>query len=498
MIVNLSEQGATDWIQYGVKDATSFVRHQGGCERLSVARTVDNAAIVRHDDNQTLFAWNNGNAPAIGMAIKTGWSTDNRGKGFSFTVPADPVLRRLTVWVSGQNTQGIFTATLSDGSAPVYRDDSIRIGAAKEAYAYTLWYRAKQAGVTLTIGYRSALASDGHITLQAAALTDYDDGQSQFIKAVNFGGNAVQIAGNQWTAQGAAEITDLVIYNSRRVTSSGEAVPAVDSAMKEMLKTGVASKSSDLEINERVANGRYNVTLYVMETGVANSRLFDVTVNDASLQGIGQLPKNGWAAYGPLTATVTNGVLALMAKAKKGSPQFMGMSMSTVVNGAWTNAFPAGRAHDVPGTLRFADFDRGSNGVAFQERETVQLKPTYRSESVSIHSFQGVPIVVNVSDGEWLRYTINVKDPGTYAITVKYSKATAGNAVNSRVECEVDGKAVANGLTLEDTSDWEVAKSSTISGIPLTAGIHDLRTLFYGPLNGLGNFWSMEFVRTGP
>ena len=498
LIVNLSEQGSTDWIHYGVKDATSFVRHQGGCERLSVARTVDNAPIARYDDNQGLFAWNNGNAPAIGMAIKTGWSTENRGKGFAFTVPADPVLRRLTVWVGGQNTQGIFTATLSDGSAPVYRDDSIRIGAAKAGYAFTLWYRAKQAGVTLTIGYRSAQASDGHITLQAAALTEYDEGQSHFIKAVNFGGNAVQIAGNQWTAQKAAESTDLVIYNSRRVTSSGDPIPMVDAAMKELLKTGAAAKSTDLEINQRVANGRYNVTLYVMETGPAKSRMFDVTLNDASLQGIGQLPKNGWEAYGPLTATVTKGVLALMAKAKKGSPQFMGMSIFTVVNGAWTNAFPAGQAHDVPGTWLFADFDRGANGVAFQEREDVQIRPMYRSEAVTVQAIHGVPVVAEVSGGEWLRYTMNAKTAGTYAVTVKYSKVLGANALKSRVECEVDGKAVGNAMELEDTGGWDTAKASTLSGISLTAGIHDLRMLFHGPLNELGNFWSIEFVRTGP
>ena len=498
LIVNLSEQGSIDWIHYGFKDATSFVRHQSGCERLTVARTTDSAPIARHDDIRTLFAWSNGNSPAIGMAMKTGWSTANSGKGFSFTAPADPLLRRLTVWVGGQNTQGILSATLSDGSAPVYRDDSIRIGATKEVFAYTLWYRAKQAGVTLTIGYRSAQTTDGNVTLQAAALSEYDEGQSHFIKAVNFGGNTVQIDGNQWTAQKAAEITDLVIYDSRRITSAGEPAPAVDTAMKEMLKTGVAAKTTDLEINQRVANGRYNVTLYVMENGAANSHLFDVTLNDASLQGIGQLPKNGWAAYGPLTTTVTKGVLALVAKAKKGSPQFMGMSIFTVANGAWTNAFPAGQAHDVPGTWLFADFDRGANGVAFQEREDVQIRPMYRSEAVTVHAILGVPVVAEVSGGEWLRYTTNAKTAGTYSMTVKYSKVLGANALNSRVEGEVDGKAIGKAIELEDTGGWDTAKSSTLSGISLTAGIHDLRLLFYGALNELGNFWTIEFVRTGP
>ena len=242
----------------------------------------------------------------------------------------------------------------------------------------------------------------------------------------------------------------------------------------------------------------YNVTLYVMETGDANSRLFDVTLNDASLQGIGQLPKNGWAAYGPLTTTVTKGVLALMAKAKKGSPQFMGMSIFTVANETWTNAFLAGQAHDVPGTWLFADFDRGANGVAFQEREDVQIRPMYRSEAVSVHAIQGIPVVAEVSGGEWLRYTINAKTAGTYAMAVKYSKVLGANALKSRVEGEVDGKTIGKAIELEDTGGWDMTKSSTLSGISLTVGIHDLRLLFYGAPNALGNFWSIEFVRTGP
>ena len=498
LIVNLSELGSTDWIHYGLKDATSFVRHQSGSERLTVARTADSAPIARHDDNRTLFAWSNGHAPATGMAIKTGWSTGNSGKGFSFTAPADPVLRRLTVWVGGQDTQGILSARLSDGSAPAYRDDRIRIGAAKEVFAYTLWYRTKQPGVKLTINYYSERATNGKVSLQAAALSEYDEGQVHFVKAVNFGGNTLNIDGNQWTAQKPAEKNDLVINNSRRVAATGDPAPAVDNAMKEMLKTGVTTKTTDLEINERVANGRYNVTLYVMETGDANSRLFDVTLNDASLQGIGQLPKNGWAAYGPLTTTVTKGVLALMAKAKKGSPQFMGMSIFTVANETWTNAFPAGQAHDVPGTWLFADFDRGANGVAFQEREDVQIRPMYRSEAVSVHAIQGVPVVAEVSGGEWLRYTINAKTAGTYAMTVKYSQVLVTNALKSRVECVIDGKAIGNAMELEDTGGWDMAKSLTLNGISLTAGIHDLRLLFYGAPNELGNFWSIEFVRTGP
>jgi large repetitive protein len=268
--------------------------------------------------------------------------------------------------------------------------------------------------------------------------------------------------------------------------------------MKPLLKTGVAAKSGALEIADRgLPNGRYEVTLYVAENGTSNSHLLDLTVGDAVLNGVGQLPKNGWAAYGPLTTTITKGALGITVKANKGVPQLMGYAIHAAGSdaGPWTNAFPAGRAHDIPGTLLFADFDRGANGVAFQEREEKPRNPYYRTEPVGINAYHGAPVVAYVPNGEWLRYTVNVKEASTYTVTVKYGKANGADTRNARVQFEVDGMAVGGELRLEDTQRWDTARTVTSQPFALTAGIHDLRALFLGEQDEIGDFWSMEFKK---
>lgn len=496
-VANLSDLGSSDWIHYGFKDATSVTRRLGA-EMLTVARATDNSEIKHYGDNHVRFGWNDGTPVVVSAAINNGWFMENRTKGFSFTAPADPVMRRLMVWVGGHMTQGSFTATLSDGSAPPYRDESVNIPQGNGWYCYTLLYRARSNGAKLTITWSAAKAQDGNITLQAVALSEFGDGKARFVKGINLGGEDTTVAGNTWMGQKDAEAAGLVVYNSRRISGTGEPAPAVDAGMKPMLRSGVAAKSGDLEITDRgLPNGRYEVTLYMAETGVTNSHLFDVTVNDASLTDIGQLPKNGWAAYGPLTATVTKGALAIVAKGKKGAPQLMGVAIHAAGSdsGPWTNAFPAGRPQSIPGIILFADFDRGVNGIAFQERDDKPRNPFYRTEPVGINQYHGAPVVAYVPNGEWLRYTVNVKEAGTYTVTVKYGKANGADPKNARVQFEVDGVEVGGELRLEDTQRWDNAKTVTSQPFQLTVGIHDLRALFRGEQDEIADFWSMEFKK---
>lgn len=498
-VANLSDLGMADWIHYGINDDKSVTRRQGEPQLLSVAISPDNAEIKRYADNRTFFAWNNGAPIPVAAGTNTGWHTANKSKGFTFTAPADPVLRRLMVWVGGHDTHANFTATLSDGSAPPYRDGSITIDAGNGWFCYLLLYRARSNGAKLTISYVSDKANDGNITLQAVALTEFSDGKSRFIRGVNLGGDSAVISGNQWVAQKDAETNGLIVQNARRVSGTGEPVPAAsDAGMKAMLRSGVSAKSGELEIHDRgLPNGRYDVIVYVSETTTANSRLFDVAINDAVLTDVGQLAKNAWAAYGPVTATVTKGVLSLTTKTKKGSPQIMGYALQTPHNadGQWTNAFPAGRAHAIPGNILFADFDRGANGVAFQERETMPRNPFYRTEPVGINQYLGAPVVAYVANGEWLRYTVNVSEPGTYTVTMKYAKANGTDTRNARVQLELDGQAVGGELRMEDTVMWHTPKTVTSQPFALSVGLHDLRALFAGEQDEIGDLWSMEFKK---
>jgi hypothetical protein len=153
-----------------------------------------------------------------------------------------------------------------------------------------------------------------------------------FVKGIDFSGDDAVVDSNKWLGQRQAEEAKegLVIRNSRKVTGFVEPKPAVDAHVKAMLTGGIAASGKDpLTVEQRLPNGEYNVYVWIMETVVANSRSFDLAIGDETLTGIGELPINGWAKYGPLHAVVKNGLLEMVAKPRKGTPQLMGMAIFT-------------------------------------------------------------------------------------------------------------------------------------------------------------------------
>jgi DNA-directed RNA polymerase specialized sigma24 family protein len=495
-LVNLSELGSADWIHYGLVDATSVTRRRGA-DLLTVVRTADNAQILRYDNNSVRFAWGDGAPVAEVAATTTGWFTANLGKGFVCSAPASPALRRVMVWVGGHDTDGVFTASLGDGSAPAYRDTSVKVGNGNGWMVYTLWYRSKNPGQTLNLGYSSSRNTGGNITFQAIALAEFGDGAAEFIRGVNLQGDDTVIEGRRWVGQKQAEAEGLVVRGARKVTISVEPKPAVDAGMKEMLTSGVAAKSGeDLVIQQKLPNGRYEVVLYTLENAVANSRLFDITVGDQQLSGIGQLPQHGWGRFGPLPVTVANGLLNITAKSRKGSAQLMGFAVTTpgeTAAGPRTNAFPGGRAHPVPGVIRAVDFDLGVEGEAFHDLDPKNEGGVYRDGPVDIDSSNQKSLVAWIRPDEWLRYTIAASEAGAYTVRLRYGRNA--DPVNARIVVELDGVPSAP-VALRDTGGWgNLATIDLAVPITMSAGQHDVVVRFLADRDHVCNFASIEFIR---
>lgn len=142
-------------------------------------------------------------------------------------------------------------------------------------------------------------------------------------------------------------------------------------------------------------------------------------------------------------------------------------------------------------TIHAVDFDMGSQRIAYYDKDTAryQYTPgvntvgnrggTYRNDGVDIKKDAQGYYIFNIEEGEWLQYTVDIKETGSYWISI-----------NSQVE------AVGN-ITVFDNS----VKAGTIFSIldarqpnsfSLTKGIHTFRFVFE---NSSNMFRQIDFTK---
>jgi endoglucanase Acf2 len=98
-----------------------------------------------------------------------------------------------------------------------------------------------------------------------------------------------------------------------------------------------------------------------------------------------------------------------------------------------------------------------------------------------------------IDDGEWLEYTVNITQAGTYDLSFRY--ASGNTAGGGPFHIEVDGSTVANNITVGFTStNWNVWATKTVNAVILPAGQHIIRLAFD---KGGFNIGKISFVYKG-
>lgn len=158
-----------------------------------------------------------------------------------------------------------------------------------------------------------------------------------FLMGVNLGGAALTIEGNPWLSQTSALTSGLTVTNMLTWTGnySFPLLPSSDGAMRQLLQTVGYSSSppngQGFTLTRQVANGDYQVYLYMVENHRSNYRNVDVRIQGGvAATNIGDLPLGGWRKYGPYAARVTNGALRIeILRSSKGDPLLAGFSIFT-------------------------------------------------------------------------------------------------------------------------------------------------------------------------
>lgn len=165
------------------------------------------------------------------------------------------------------------------------------------------------------------------------------------------------------------------------------------------------------------------------------------------------------------------------------------------------NSF-SGTPYPIPGTIEAENFDKGGQGVAYNDLTTAnEAGATYRpGEAVDIELAGGSTNNWNIgytATGEWLNYTVDVKYPGTYHVSFK----VASERTTGKWHLELNGAKIPNSdFTLATaTGGWQTYSTlKTTQPISLNQGKQVLRLVIDGADANIDNmkFEAVDVVIT--
>ncbi|MDD6436785.1 MAG: Ig-like domain-containing protein [Prevotella sp.] len=127
-----------------------------------------------------------------------------------------------------------------------------------------------------------------------------------------------------------------------------------------------------------------------------------------------------------------------------------------------------------PCIIKFIDFDYGGPDVAWHDSSSGNNgNSPYRSNhgdnNANDVDVEGGRNIGWTADGEWLLYTIDVVDAGTYQVDLSVS----GNG--GRAHFELDGKAATSVFSVTPTGNWGNYQYNTKTSITVPKGRHKLK-----------------------
>ncbi len=156
----------------------------------------------------------------------------------------------------------------------------------------------------------------------------------------------------------------------------------------------------------------------------------------------------------------------------------------------------------IPGMIELEDFDEGGEGVAYHDEEPENQetkRPLYRESGVDLEVREAASGGFNLGwtrPGEWLIYTVEVKEAGTYRIDSMVACAGPGGTFR----LEFDGVDRTGPITVPDTGGWQNLKALRHEGVMLTPGRYAMKLVLDTPgeSGSIGDIDYLRFTRTGP
>lgn len=150
----------------------------------------------------------------------------------------------------------------------------------------------------------------------------------------------------------------------------------------------------------------------------------------------------------------------------------------------------------IPGKIELEDYDLGMESTAYHKKtRTINGGGAYRSGSgVFMVATDSGHAVTKTASGEWLDYTVNVAQSGTYDLRMSVASPSGGGTFS----VSFNGKNVSGALAVPSTGDYDTFQTVEKHDVSLAAGRQVMRVAFDSAASdgSAGNFDSIE-VRAG-
>ena len=151
----------------------------------------------------------------------------------------------------------------------------------------------------------------------------------------------------------------------------------------------------------------------------------------------------------------------------------------------------------IPGVVEAEHYDEGAPGVSYHDVDEENQGVDYRGKTQV--DIEGRPDASNghgigwVREGEWVVYTVEVKEAGTYALEIPVASKKAGGVFH----IEFGGKDVTGPITIPDTGGWDKLQTIKKDGVALEAGVQAMKLVMDkdGESGGIGDIDLVRFVK---
>ena len=156
-----------------------------------------------------------------------------------------------------------------------------------------------------------------------------------------------------------------------------------------------------------------------------------------------------------------------------------------------------GTAQMIPGVVEAEHYDEGAPGVAYHDVDSQNQGANYRGETqVDIESRPDASNLHGIGwvrEGEWVLYTVEVKEAGEYKLEIP----VASNKPGGTFHIEIDGADVSGPLTIPDTGGWDKLKTIEGKTIALEAGTVPMKIVMDkdGESGGIGDIDLVRFIK---